>query len=169
MQETMKKKNIKSSLLASLLIILTSCSSTPATTKKPPMNAPTDDATIQLVEAAHSVSSSLNQLAEIEAAATPPGPTGKSLPDSNNYALQSKASVDWSGPIEPLLERIARLAQFRLRVIGKEPAIPVLVSISEHNVSLSDMLRDAALQAGNKADIMVYSGSRIIELRYAKI
>lgn len=161
--------NTKHIPLIFLAVFLGGCSTTPpGTLKKPPMNAPSDDASMRLVEAASSVSSSLNELAEIEAASSPPATTAKSLPESNNFELQSKVSVDWSGPIEPLLEHIARMAGFRLRVLGKAPAIPVFVSISGHNVTLSEVLRNAALQAGSKADVLVYSSSRIIELRYAK-
>lgn len=162
--------NKKSSLLIFLLVLLVGCKSEklPDVYKKPPMNAPSDDASMRLVEAASSVSNSMSELAAIEAAATPPISTGMPLPESENYALQSKASVDWSGPIEPLLDRIARLTGFRLRVLGKVPAIPVLVSISAHNKSYADILRDAALQAGNKANVIIYSSGRIIELRYAK-
>ncbi len=160
----------KSSLLILLAALVVGCQKAPPPTfKKPPMNAPSDDASVRLVEAASSVSNSLNELAEIEAASTPRGATGKPLPESESYALQSKASVDWSGPIEPLLERIARMSGFRLSILGKEPPIPVLVSLSAKNISLADMLRDAALQAGNKADVLVYSNRGIIELRYAKM
>ena len=163
------KMNKKNCLLIFFATLLTSCvASSPETFKKPPMNAPSDDASMRLVEAASSVSQSLNELAEIEAAATPPGATGKPLPDSQSYALQEKAFVDWSGPIEPLLEHVAKISGFRLRVLGKEPAVPVLVSVSGHNVPLTEILRDAALQAGHKADILVYSNTGIIELRYAK-
>lgn len=160
----------KCSLLILLAALVVGCQKAPPpTTKKPPMNAPSDDASVRLVEAASSVSNSLNELAQIEAASTPPAAVGKPLPESESYALQSKASVDWSGPIEPLLERIARMSNFQLRVLGKEPPIPVLVSLSAKNITLAQMLRDAALQAGNKADVLVYSNSRIIELRYAKM
>jgi defect-in-organelle-trafficking protein DotD len=163
----MKKSSLLILLVAALLV---GCQKTPPQTfKKPPMNAPSDDASVRLVEAASSVSDSLNQLAQIEAASTPPAATGKPLPDSESYALMSKASVDWSGPIEPLLERIAKISGFRLRVLGKEPPIPVLVSLSVRNVTLSQMLRDAALQAGKKADVLVYSNIGVIELRYAKM
>jgi defect-in-organelle-trafficking protein DotD len=152
------------------VLAMVGCHKTPTDTlKKPPMNAPSDDASVRLVEAASSVSNSLNELAQIEAASTAPGATGKPLPESESYALQSKASVDWSGPIEPLLQRIAKISGFQLRILGKEPPIPVLVSLSAKNVTLAQMLRDAALQAGNKADVLVYSSSRIIELRYAKM
>lgn len=152
------------------LFVLLGCTKTPpGTLQKPPMNAPSDDASMRLVEAASSVSYSLNQLAQIEAAATPPGATGKPLPDSESYALQARASVDWSGPIESLLERIAKISGFHLRVLGKAPAIPVLVSISAQDTPLTQILRDAALQAGTKADVLVYSNTGIIELRYAKI
>lgn len=165
----MNKQKSLSIFFATLLMV--GCSSTtpsPDSMKKPPMNAPSDDASMRLVEAASSVSNSLNELAEIEAASTSPAQTGKPLPDSENYALQSKGSIDWSGPIEPLLERIAHMSNFHLRVLGKNPAIPVLVSLSAKNITLAQMLRDAALQAGSKADVLIYSNTRTIELRYAK-
>jgi len=167
-----KRKNLFIFLAAVLLIsgFISGCSSNTSTDtlKKPPANAPSDDASMRLVEAASSVSNSLNELAQIEAAATPPATTGKPLPDSENYALQAKASVDWSGPVEPLLERISHMSHFHLRILGKNPAIPVLVSLSAKNITLAQMLRDAALQAGDKADILIYSNTRVIELRYAK-
>lgn len=162
-------KKINSLGVCLCVVLLAGCAGAPSPTfKKPPANSPSDDASMRLVEAASSVSNSLDELAKIEAASTPPGVNGKPLPDAQSYALQSKASVDWSGPIEPLLERIAKISGYHVRVLGKAPAIPVLVSLSAKNITLSDMLRNAALQAGKKADILVYANSHVIELRYAK-
>lgn len=138
-----------------------SSSITPST-----INPQSDDAAIQLAEAARSVSQSLNELKTIEKASSPPI---KSLPYPTSSGLEKIiASVDWSGPIEPLLKRIARLANYKLEVIGHHPAIPILVTISSQNTPLSYIVRNADLQAGVKANIAVYPGIQTIELRYAK-
>ena len=146
-------------------LLLSACTS--MTTKKPPRNAPSDDATIQLSESAHAVSDSLSELAEIEAATLPP--QNKALPQPFDYSLQTRASLDWSGPIEPLVAKIAAAAHYQIRVLGHEPAVPVLISIAAEEKTLGEILRDADFQAGEKAHIVVYSPQKIIELRYAKV
>lgn len=145
--------------------LLAACGTT--VSKKPPLNAPSDDATIKLAEAAHSVSNSMLELARIQAAATPPI-NGKALPDSKAYNMQNRASVDWSGPIESLTEKVAQASHYRLRVLGKAPAIPVLIAITAVDATLGDILRDIDFQAGKKASIKLYPQKKVIELRYAK-
>jgi len=56
-----------------------------------------------------------------------------------------------------------------MRVLGKEPAVPVLVSLDVQDQSLAEILRNIDYQAGKKATIHVYPNSLVIELRYAKI
>lgn len=133
----------------------------------PTFNTPSDDASIKLAEAAHAVSQSLNELKELEKASSPP--ITKPLPyPSASGLVKTIASVDWSGPIEPLLQRIAKLAHFHLEIIGQRPAVPVLVTISSQNTPLNYIIRNANLQAGQNANIDVYPGIKTIELRYAK-
>ena len=57
-------------LIASIL--LASCKSTGVFFKKPPVNNPSDDATIKLAEAAVSVSDSMHEMARIEKVVVPP-------------------------------------------------------------------------------------------------
>ncbi len=77
------------------------------------------------------------------------------------------ASLDWSGPIEPLLEKVAEMTRYRVKVLGPIPAIPLIVTISSRERVVADILKDAGLQAGKRANLVVYPTSRIIELRYA--
>lgn len=76
-------------------------------------------------------------------------------------------TIDWSGPIEPLLEKVANMSQYKVKVMGNEPAVPIIVSITATNTTLADIIKNAGLQAGKRANIVVYPNSRIIELRYA--
>lgn len=163
--------NKKLLLLFFATALLAGCASSPykngTTYKKPPYNRPSDDASIKLAEAADSVSDSMLQMARIEKVITPPT-KDNTLTIPNAYNLQVRASVDWSGPIAELCSRIAKAAHFRMRVLGKEPAIPVLISLNVQDESLAEILRDIDYQAGRKAYIHVYPNSQVIELRYAK-
>jgi defect in organelle trafficking protein DotD len=156
-------------IIATLIIgLLTGCSTTQnlSSSTTPAINAKSDDAAVKLAEAASSVSQSLNELKTLEKASNPPI---KPLPYPTASGLENIiASVDWSGPIEPLLERIVRLANYKLEVIGRRPAVPVLVTISAQNTPLAYIIRNADLQAGIKANIAVYPGIHVIELQYAK-
>ncbi len=135
---------------------------------KSPVNMPSDDANIKLAEAASSISNSMMEIAKIEKVITPP-PRDNILTIPNSSTLQTRASVDWSGPIQELTNKISNAAQYRLRILGKEPAVPILISINKQDESLAEILRDVDYQAGTRANIHVYPHSQIIELRYAKI
>lgn len=164
--------NKKRLMLFFATILLAGCVGTAykngTTYKKPPYNRPSDDASIKLAEAANSVSDSMLQMARIEKVITPPT-KDNTLTIPNAYNLQVRASVDWAGPIAELCSRIAKAAHFRMRVLGKEPAVPVLISLNVQDESLAEILRDIDYQAGKKAYIHVYPNSQVIELRYAKI
>lgn len=158
--------NFKILFLITISLLLNGCYTTP-TYKKPPFNAPSDDATIKLAEAADSISDSMIDLAKVQTIIYPTQ-RNNILTIPNAYNLQARASVDWSGPIRELTERIAKAANYKLRVIGREPPIPVLVSLNVKDESLAAILRNIDYQAGTKAAIHVFPNSQVVELRYAK-
>jgi defect-in-organelle-trafficking protein DotD len=131
------------------------------------MNNPSDDATIKLAEAAVSVSDSMQEMARVEKVITPPH-RDNTMTIPNAYNMQARATVDWSGPIEELTNRLAKAAHYKLRVLGNAPSIPILISLSVKDQSLAEILRDIDYQAGTKAFIHVYPNSQVVELRYAK-
>lgn len=136
--------------------------------KKPPVNEPSTDATIQLAEAAMSISDSMHDMSTVEKIILPANKNNaKAIP--NIYAFHSRASIDWSGPIEELVERIAKTAHYRFQTMGKAPAIPVLVSLTVRDETLVDILRNVDYQAGNQASIFIHPNRKTVELRYAKL
>jgi defect-in-organelle-trafficking protein DotD len=135
--------------------------------KRPPINQPSDDASIQLAEAANSVSMAMMDMARVEKNLYPEGASNKMRMPSTS-ALSATATVDWSGPVDNLVQRVANASRYHFRVVGKAPSIPVLVSITTQNEPLIDILRNLDYQAGKKAFIYVYPQSQTIELRYAK-
>ena len=120
-----------------------------------------------LAEASYSVSRSMVDLAEV-AQASHPIQHVESPPDPANYGMGGTTTIDWSGPVEPLIRQIAQAADYRVRVLGTAPAIPVIVTIYEKNIKLGDALRDVGYQCGRRATVVVFPESRVIELRYAK-
>jgi defect in organelle trafficking protein DotD len=156
--------NKKNTILLILCIILTGCAHQ---YKKPPLNYPSDDANIKLAEAAHAVSNSMYEMARVEKVVSPPN-LDNILTIPNVFCLQTKASVDWSGPIEEVTARIAQAAHYKFRILGTPPAIPVLINLAVKDISLADILRNIDYQAGIKAYIHVYPRTQVVELRYAK-
>lgn len=75
-------------------------------------------------------------------------------------------NIDWSGPIEPLLEKLGSMTRYRLKVLGPLPAVPIIVTLSGRDRVIADILKDAGIQAGRRANLVVYPTNRVIELRY---
>ena len=128
---------------------------------------PNDIASIQLAEAANSVSRSLIELAKIEQSVLPPD---KELINSAPLNLRGTVSVNWpGGPIEPLLQNLVKRMQFKLRILGARPQIPLMVTVSTKNAPLGNMLRDLDYQCGHRARISVLPKERVVELSYARL
>lgn len=125
------------------------------------------DAEAKLAEAAVSISSSLTELASIEKSNQKTSKL-KSPVDSELVGMNQLTSLDWSGPVEPLVKKLATVCNYRLNVLGTEPGIPVLVSITVKDMPVSDILRNINFQCASKANIEIYPASKVIELRYTK-
>lgn len=119
----------------------------------------------KLAESASEVSQSLQELAKIERAVHPM----QKFPaesDAVTIALSGLASIDYTGPIEPLLEKIASTSHNRLRKLGHTPATPIIISLTKHDVPLADIFRDVQYQAQNHVNIQLLAKEHIIEIRY---
>lgn len=146
------------------VLLLVACAT--RTVEVLPVTPEGDNATVKLAETAQSINTSLIELAKIQATATPEkrDPT-LGIPDS--FALQNYISIDWSGPVETIVRQIAKATNYHTRIIGKRPAIPVLVAVNKNNTPIVDILRNVAYQTYPRATIHVSSKNRVIELRYA--
>ncbi len=161
----MKKPLLLLSLPTILLVFVSGCSSAP-TDKS--MSAVSAESQAQLLGAAQSIEKSLLKLAAAQEVQQ-----RKALDIEQLMSLQGGMSqpvnLDWSGPIAPLLQKIADLGHYQFKVLGIEPPLPILVSVTAKGIPLAQVLKDADLQVGKRADIMVYPSNRVIELRYASM
>lgn len=155
--------HMKLSTIAPIILLLTLQACAPTAPKTYDMT----ENEASLAEASYSVSRSIVNLAETAQAAHP-NPKLAPPPSPGSYGMGMATSIDWSGPVEPLLRTMAKTADYRLRTLGTPPAIPVIITIYAKNEMLGDILRDVGYQTGRRASVVVFPESRVIELRYAK-
>lgn len=134
-------------------------------TNQVPAHVTDAQAQAQIAEAATEIGHSMQELSAVQMTVHPPTPIGKRY-DPRVIGMNKMASFDWTGPVEPALKSIAQATNYKLRVIGRPPIIPVFISVNANNVPIYDVLRDITYQVVMKADIALYPKSRIIELRY---
>lgn len=168
----MKIKNIV--LIAGSLLIVGCAQTTKqevnlhyVASKKAPPELSNQDAQVQLAEAATSVGKSLQQLSAMQMAVTQKAEIPEI--DAKTTGMTQMTSLNWYGPVLPLLEQIAEATGYKIKVLGDAPAIPVIVSIAVENQVIADILRNVTYQVHNKASIVVYPAKRIIELRYFRV
>ncbi len=133
----------------------------------PPKDQSFDPRTVedQLVHAAQSIEQSLGVLAAAEQAESPPILDTEPLTTPEG-GMGGKVDLEWTGPLAPLVQKIANLSHYRVKFLGKEPVIPVLISISAKAAVMADVLQNASLQAGKRAYILVFPTEKVIEVRY---
>lgn len=164
----MKFKNL---LAMPLSLLLMSCTThkhltySYITTDSAPVPVVNRNAQAQLAEAATSVGHSLQQMGAIQLAIHPKAKLREPL-NPATIGMAQQTSLDWTGPIAPLLRKIAEASHYKLHILGKEPAIPIIVAINANNVLLADILRNATFQVEKKANITLYPATKTIELRY---
>ena len=128
-----------------------------------PVNTINDNAEAQMAEAATTVGHSLQTLSAVQMSEHP---HARVRAPYRARGLDRPASVSWTGPASSLVKQIAKEAGYKLNVFGPAPAIPVIVSMNEHNETLGTILRNVTYQMEEKATIAVFPRDRIIELRY---
>ena len=118
----------------------------------------------KLVEVSTGVSQSLRELAKIQRSVHNVQHVSDD-PKMLQVALPQRTTIDWTGPVDRFMEKIAHTAGLRYRVVGTPPPVPIIVSVNKRDVRMGDLIRDVAYQVQNQAIIMV-TKDKVIELRY---
>ena len=129
-----------------------------------------DDASItleinRLASAADRASNALETLAAVENKRTPVanlGPVGDAP-----IELRRGVTVNWLGPVVPIVQGLANRASYAFLTIGAKPSIPVIVQVDVENRPVIDVLRDIGLQIGVRGTVKVDGNRRVIEIHYA--
>lgn len=123
-----------------------------------------DPAVLRLVEAATRAEGALLSLAHDREG----GEMNVSPPRVVPEELLQKVHVDWIGPLEPLAADMAERAGYRFAESGPPPVRPLMVTIHARGVPLVLVLRDAGLQAGDSARLVVDARAREIRVERAR-
>jgi defect-in-organelle-trafficking protein DotD len=158
-------KKILNASLALFAVMLAACN--PVNKVDQQLVATPDPIGLRLASAVDKASSALQTLASVEQARNP-GAAIQSVPYAPQE-LRRSMTLDWNGPIEPVLQRLADRAGYQIQVNGDTPPAPVVVSLRAKQKPVIELLRDIGLQAGSRADVVVDSERRIVELNYAPI
>ena len=133
----------------------------------PQVVAAPDPISARLAEAADRVSNALETLAAVENARTP---EVSSAPIANApRELRRAVTVNWVGPVEPIMKMMADRASYGLRAFGNPPANTLVVSVYAENTPIIEVMRDVGLQLGNSADVKVSGDTRMVEIHYAPV
>ena len=110
-------------------------------------------------------------VAEIEAGAAAAGgfggpepvvPEGVILPPE----LLQPITVEWTGPITPLLTALAEHIGYEFSVAGQPPAQPVVVTIHRRHEPVWRVFRDAGAVITTRGLVVVAPADRRIEMRW---
>jgi len=158
----------KTSVLSAvfILVMLTACA--PQFRGQQQLVAAPDPVSLRLAAAADKASTALQTLASIDQVRNP-GIGIESVRDNVPQELRRTISIRWSGPIDPIVVKLADRAGFKVIFNGNRPAVPIIVSIIAKEKSVIEVLRDVGLQAGKRANIIVDSENKVVELDYAPI
>lgn len=112
------------------------------------------------------------RLAEQEAIA----PNGRTLTDGDARSagvvmpeeLREIISIDWDGPIEPVIRRLARQAGWGYATKGATPGVPVTVTLHRREQPLWTIVRDAGVLVTDRAAVVIDMTSRQFEVRYGR-
>ena len=127
--------------------------------------APDTDITARLAEAAQRTATAVENLQSIEQARTPElyTPAVTDAPEE----LRVLVTVQWRGPWENVLKVLAERVNYKFHVIGKAPPTPILITVDAKQEPFVDVMRNLGLQAAGRADLVLDSQNKMVEVRYA--
>jgi hypothetical protein len=80
--------------------------------------------------------------------------------------LSAQMSIDWVGPAEQAIEKIAEYSDYNITIMGTPSSITPAIAIHYKKIPLIKIIRDIAYQSRKYLDISIYEDEKIIELRY---
>src|SRR3990167_7544914 len=92
-------------------------------TDRVPAHTTDEQSQEHIADAATAVGQSLQELSAVQMTIHPPQKLAKPF-DAHAIGMDKMASLNWTGPVEPALQKIADATRYRLTVIGKKPTIP---------------------------------------------
>ncbi|MBM4211264.1 MAG: hypothetical protein FJ186_01825 [Gammaproteobacteria bacterium] len=133
---------------------------------KAPVTSDSEDASYQIAQATKAATNALAKLAKVQSSQHPDYyKTPQKVIKSN---VKGSISLNYIGPIEPLLQKIAKNANLQFKKMGKPTGTPIIVSVKYEDSTLADAIENIAYQAQNHA-IVEITKSGAVQIRYLEI
>jgi defect-in-organelle-trafficking protein DotD len=133
---------------------------------KAPVTNDYEDASYQIADATKAATNALAKLAKVQTSQHPDYyKTPQKVVKSN---VKGTISLNYIGPIEPLLKKIAKHAKLKFKKMGKSTGTPIIVSVKYENSTLADAIENIAYQAQNHAVVEI-TKSGAVQIRYIEI
>lgn len=151
-------------VLSATVTLLSACAYQPGFAR-PQVVAEPNSVDVMIADAADRATRALETLADIENTRTPV----KSIATVPNAPreLQRAVTFEWTGPVEPLVQELARKAGYNYNTVGNQPPLPLIVNVKSTNKPLIEVLRDIGMQMGARADLKIDGELRVMEIHYA--
>ncbi len=133
----------------------------------PQIAASPDRVSLMMAQAADRASSALETLAAVEQSRSP-GVAVSPIVDAPPE-LQRAITVSWTGPVEPIANKLAGRAGYSFQIVGAPPPVPAVVTVNVENEPVIEVLRSIGLQLGVRADLRIDDASRTVEIHYAPV
>lgn len=130
----------------------------------PQLVAAPDSVSALLADAADRAANAMETLAAIEYARSPGVPVSP-IGDAP-VELRRAITVNWVGPVEPIVKSLADRASYNFVNVGNAPPVPIVVTVDAVNRPVIEILRDVGLQLGLRANLKVNAQERVIEIHY---
>mgnify|MGYP002725696173 FL=1 len=132
-----------------------------------PTRPATDPAMLALSESAQRIQNTWNELGAVERSKSPEYMRfADDFETGYPYQLDNLVDVNYGGPIEQLVDSMARSAGYDFNVVGGRPVKPVLVYVRAKDSRIGDILRDVGYQAGSRAGVVIHPRRYLIALVY---
>ncbi|EPX78066.1 DotD/TraH family lipoprotein [Salipiger mucosus] len=121
-----------------------------------------------LSEAAERSANANETLAQIERTRTAPTEDAMDAEDLSDLPpeLRRPTTIEWVGPGVDLVGELARNIGYKYAVVGQEPAVDIMVSISAVDEPAIKVFEDLGYQVSKHAEVFVDPNAKRIEFRY---
>lgn len=119
-----------------------------------------------LSESAALASHATAEYAQLQAKIHPPNIIMHPEINLHQHGMDRLVDLNWTGPVDTLVKKVAELANYRYKAVGQTPAIPIFVTLHRENAPLTDLITAAQNAAKNRAEITIDVATRTIILRH---
>ena len=126
------------------------------------VDATRDEVEQRLAGAVGRAEAALGRLSRIESTRDPI--SWREEPALVPSGLLHSVSLDWTGPLVPLAERLAELSGYRFREVGARAVQPVLVDVHAVEKPIIWVLREVGFQGGTRVKVVVDARAEVVEV-----